>query len=222
MQDWIGVERFWNRLWLDTVRLWPDSLFNFLDLLKLGAVRFPCFFWNILCWDMRGCPPEFLWQCPFVWNLGHMMVSFNFSQKSMNLTWNFSQVSPSFILNSGTWSLFLAVPYALFFPPLSSLPSTSGLLHFPLQDYCQLVLFFCLGQSLHHLLLLIRLCLLEWSLLGEKKCWICWRLRPHELRQIQSVDCQHSLCPKIYGSFYVKSSPEHQRRTLPLVGNQVF
>ena len=62
-------------------------------------------------------------QYPLVWKRGHMMVPSNLTLLSMHFPWNvFSHDSPSFILNSGTWSLFTSLMSCLQ-PPLSSLPS---------------------------------------------------------------------------------------------------
>ncbi len=66
------------------------------------------------------------WQVPFVWKQGHINVSLNFAQDSMHFPWNFFHFSPSIILNSGTWSLFLTRPN-LFLLPLFSLSSLPDL-----------------------------------------------------------------------------------------------
>ncbi len=115
-----------------------------------------------------------LWQWPFMWNLGHMMVSLNFVRKLVDLPWNFPQDSLSFILNSGTWSLFLIKPKAFFFCHLCPC------LHCWICAFlCRNVSFLCLVFEFPSDWLLN--CLHPslwfrsqvWSFLGGKQCWIC-------------------------------------------------
>ncbi len=49
-------------------------------------------------------------QYPLVWNRGHMMTPSSLTLLLMHFPWNvFSHVSPSFILNSGTWLLLTSL-----------------------------------------------------------------------------------------------------------------
>ncbi len=87
------------------------------------------------------------------------MVSFNFSQKSLHLPWNFSQISPSLNLNKElgpcSWLLYVLSSFHLHPWCLQRIQFCA----FLCGDYCWLVLFFHLSQPLHCPLLLIWFCL---------------------------------------------------------------